>query len=279
MPESPPRRRIPVFTSVSIFLRALWNDRGHFLGLVRWDFKEAYLGTYIGLAWSFLKPLLYLAALSSGLKYGLGMKSPVEGIGLNTWLIGGLLPWMYISESLSTPIHSIVEHSYLVKKMKFNVSLIPLTKVVTALIIHVILVILFIAYLVANGKAPTWHWIQLPYLMACSTLLLAAIGLLTSSIYVFTRDIGQILSLVTTLAIWLTPVFWPAEMLEVTARRLLTLNPFTYIVEGYRDALLHAKWVFDEPGLTLGFWIVTSLAMVSSMLVFRRLNNHFADVI
>lgn len=271
--------RIPVATSISIFLTDLWKGRGNLLSLVKWDFQNAYLGTYIGLAWAFLKPLIYLTVISIGLSQGLGMKSPSEGVALPTWLICGLLPWMFISESLSSPIQSIVEHSYLVKKMKFNVSLIPLTKVLSALVIHVTLSVIFIAFLLAIGKQPTWHWIQLPYLMLCATLLLYALGLLSSSFYVFTRDIGQVFNLVTTLAIWVTPVFWSSDMLKGGIRILLYLNPFTYIVEGYRDCLINGRWLVADPEATLSFWTLTLSLLMASILVFRRLNNHFADAI
>lgn len=266
-------------TSVSIFLQALWMDRSSLFGLVKWDIREAYLGTYIGLAWAFLKPVLYLSVISIGLVKGFGMRSPVEGIALHTWLVCGLLPWMFISDALSNPIQSIVAHSYLVKKVRFNVSLVPLTKVLSALVIHLLLMVVFIAYLLVTGKNPSWHWIQLPYLMLCSTVLLGAFGLLTSSLYVFARDIGQVLNLATTLAIWVTPVFWPADRLKNEAGSLLYLNPFAYIVEGYRDALIQGRWLFDNPLPTLLFWALTLSLLITSMLVFRRLNNHFADVI
>jgi lipopolysaccharide transport system permease protein len=270
---------IPVVRSMSIFIENLWRDRGKFLELAKWDFREAYLGTYFGLAWALLKPMIYLGVLSLGLGYGLGMRSPIEGFGLNVWLICGLLPWMYISESLSSPVQSIVGHSYLVKKMKFNVSLIPLAKVTSILVTHIMLVVLFLVYLVAIGKRPSLQWLQIPYLMFCTTLLLSALGWLTSAIYVFMRDIGQIISLFTTLAIWLTPVFWSADMLKVLPKGVLSMNPFAYIVEGYRDSLLLDRWIFENPTPSLAFWVETVLALVLSMLVFRRLNNHFADVI
>lgn len=279
MSNSQDRQRIPVVTSVSIFLESLWRDRSNLLGLVKWDFREAYLGTYIGLAWAFLKPLLYLTVISIGLSQGFGMKSPVEGFALHTWLVCGLLPWLFISESLSSPIHSIVEHSYLVKKIKFNVSLIPLTKVLSALVIHVLLSVLFIVFLLAIGKHPTWHWFQLPYLILCATLLLCALGLFSASVYVFTRDIGQVFNLLTTLTIWVTPVFWSSDMLKGSRKILLYLNPFAYIVEGYRDSLIHGRWLFADPRPTLFFWALTLGLLTASILIFRRLNNHFADAI
>lgn len=279
MQKSQTQRIIPVVTSVSIFLDGLWKGRKSLLGLVRWDFQKVYLGTYIGLVWAILKPLLYLTVISMGLTLGLGMKSPVGGVALHTWLVCGLLPWMFISESLSSPIHSIVEHSYLVKKIKFNVSLIPLTKVLSALVIHILLSVMFIAFLLVTGKQPSWHWIQLPYLMLCATLLLSALGLLSASFFVFTRDVGQIFSLVTTLAIWVTPVFWSSGTLKGPSRILLYTNPFAYIVEGYRDSLINGRWIFAEPAATLVFWGLTITLLIVAMLVFRRLNNHFADAI
>ena len=265
-------------TSVSLFLQSFWNDRDNFADLVKWDFKEAYMGTYIGLTWALLKPIIFLVVISFGLSLGLGMKSPIEGMPLRYWLVCGLLPWMFISESLSNPIHSIVRHSYLVKKIKFNVSLIPISKIASAFLIHLLLMVLFLLFLVGTGKKPTWHWLQLPYLMLCATLLLSAISLMTASMYVFARDIGQIFNLVTTLGIWVTPVFWPSHMLKGIAKSLLFLNPFTYIVEGYRASLIDGRWhLGGMQGFV--FWVFTITLLIVSMLVFRRLDNHFADAI
>lgn len=195
------------------------------------------------------------------------------------WLICGMTPWLFISESLNSSTGSLLEYHYLIKKTTFNVSIIPFVKVLTSLLTHLVLLTGVSIYLWLNDIKPGIGWLQLPYLFLAGTIMMSALSWLLSAANVFIRDIGSGIGILITLMLWITPILWPAEALPTPLKPIAWLNPFHHLTEGYRKALLHNEWIFsDIPGL-LSFWLETLTLLIISMLVFRRLNNQFADVI
>lgn len=272
-------KRIPVITSISIFMGAFWNDRGLIPGMVWWDFKKRYLSSFIGVAWGFLQPALSLLIIGLAMRFGLRMSSLTDGTAYTPWLICGMIPWLFISESLQASTGSLLEYDYLIKKTTFNVSLIPFIKVLTGLLTHLVLLAGVGFYLWMIDIKPGIGWLQLPYLIIAGTLLMSALGWLLAAANVFIRDIGSALGLLITLMLWVTPILWPAEVLPPSLKPIAWLNPFHHITEGYRKAMLHNEWIFSDITGTLSFWLETLVLLIISMLVFRRLNNQFADVI
>jgi lipopolysaccharide transport system permease protein/teichoic acid transport system permease protein len=129
------------------------------------------------------------------------------------------------------------------------------------------------------GYRPTLYWLQLPYYLLATLVLVLGITWLTSAVVVFVRDLGQLVAMVVQFGFWLTPVFWSVAMLPERFQGLVQLNPVYYLVEGYRDSLIHQQWFWQKPGLTVQFWLVTLVLLAAGALVFRKLRPHFADVI
>lgn len=264
---------------MSIFINAFWRDRGRIPGMVWWDFKKRYLSSFIGVAWGFIQPALSLLIIGLAMRFGLRMDKVSDGTPYTPWLICGMIPWLFISETLHASTGSLLEYGYLIKKTTFNVSLIPFVKVMTGLMTHVVMVVFVGIYLWLNGITPGMGWLQMPYLFLAVTTLMSALGWLLAAAHVFIRDIGSALGILITLLMWVTPILWPADVLSPSMKPLAWLNPFYHITDGYRKAILHNECIFSDGTGTASFWIVTLSLLVISMLVFRRLNNHFADVI
>ena len=116
-----------------------------------------------------------------------------------------------------------------------------------------------------------------------AALLVLALGLsyITSSIVGFFRDLSEIINILLQILVWVTPIMWNIEtsLADGTLKTILKLNPMYYIVCGYRNALINKTWFWQTPKLTLYFWIVTLLIFGVGMLIFKRLKNHFADVL
>jgi ABC-type polysaccharide/polyol phosphate export permease len=264
---------------MSIFIHAFWKDRRRIPGMVWWDFKKKYLSSFIGVAWGFLQPALSLLIIGMAMRFGLRMGSLSDGTPYTPWLICGMIPWLFISETLQASTGSLLEYDYLIKKTTFNVSLIPFVKVLTGLMTHMVMVCGVGIYLWINDTRPGLGWLQLPYLLFAGTALMSALGWLLAAANVFIRDIGSALGILITLMLWVTPILWPAEVLSPAFRPVAWLNPFHHITDGYRKALLNNEWIFSDVTGTISFWMITIALLTVSMLVFRRLNNHFADVI
>ena len=139
-----------------IFLRfvvTLFKSRSLVYNLARRDIQSKYLGSYLNFLWAFVQPTITILLL--WFVFDVGFKvPPVEKYPFILWLIGGIIPWFFFSESLGNATNSILDYSYLVKKVVFKVSVIPIIKILSALFIHLFfIVVIFLAFLALRLQA------------------------------------------------------------------------------------------------------------------------------
>lgn len=261
------------------FLKTIYQQRHIIKKLVIRDFQKKYLGSYLGLPWAFIQPVSIILTLWLVFTIGLRGGNIAGDIPFLPWFICGMIPWFFINESITTSSGSLVSYSFLIKQTYFRVGVIPLITIITALIIHLFLVLIMILFVIGYGFYPSLYWLQLPYYLFGSVLLLVGLGWLTSALNVFIKDIKQVIGILLTLFFWLTPLIWPHTRLTGNQRYLVDLNPIFYITNGYREAFLNQGWFFDNIWLMLYFWFFVLVVFVSGALVFQRLKPHFADVL
>ena len=262
-----------------LFVAALFQQRHIVRELVRRDFQNKYLASYLGLPWAFIVPGMSIFVMWFALTYGLRVGPTADGLHYGVWFICGIIPWLFISEAISSSVGSLLEYGFLIRKTAFRVSIIPLIKILTAFIIHLVFVGILMGVCITYDFKPSLYWLQIPYLMAATLVLLLGITWLVSALNVFTRDAGQVVYVLLPILTWLTPIMWPYSILQGNMRFMVLLNPFFYITEGYRSILLYNRSVFANPELTLFFWGVTLGFFVTGAWVFKKLSPHFADVV
>ena len=259
------------------FLTALVHSRRLIFEFALRDFRLRYLGSSLGLLWAIIQPIV--TVLIFWFVFSVGFKAPpIDDFPFVLWLICGMVPWFFIAEILATGTGSVVESSYLVKKVVFRVSMLPIVKLLSGLGIHSFFIGLTLVMFILHGIVPDLYALQcFYYTFACGTLLLGFTWL-TSALNVFYKDIHQLITMFLQFGFWLTPIFWSINFVPAQYRIYLKLNPFYYIVQGYRDSLIHRVWFWEHPLYTLYFWSLTGVVLVAGALVFTRLRPHFADV-
>lgn len=110
-------------------------------------------------------------------------------------------------------------------------------------------------------------------------VLVYSLSLLTSSIILFFRDLGQIIGIVVSVGFWATPIGWQITMLPGIVQRLFKLNPMYYIVTGYRDAFVDKIYFWQRPYETLYFWVFCLVVLCIGAKIFKKLKPHFSDVL
>lgn len=259
-------------------LKDIWKDRLLLFSLSTKDFQRKYSGTFFGSFWAIVQPLLTIVVYWIAFQYG--FKSPdVNGVPYVVWFICGIVPWLYVTESISTASNCFVEYNYLIKKVKFNVVILPLVKILSAFYIHVFFCIIAVAIGAGLRVSPTIYLIQLVYYMVAGIILIFSITLITSSIVVFFRDLNQIISVVLLIGMWGTPIAWTLNGFPESIHKFFKLNPFFYIIEGYRDAILGRNWFWEHPYLTLYFWGVVLVLFIFGGRIYVKLRPHFADTV
>ena len=261
------------------FFADIFNSRQLLWELTKKDFQVRYLGSYLGVIWAFIQPLITI--LIFWFVFQVGFKSmPVENFPFILWLVTGMFPWFFIADSISCSVGAIADNSYLVKKVVFRVSLLPIVKIISALIVHLFFIgILFLMFL-AYGYYPNLYNLQIIYyLVAATLLLLLGFSWLSSALMVFLKDIGQLIGMLLQFGFWMTPIFWNFKIIPEKYAFFLKLNPAYYIIEGYRNCFIYQKWFWQDLSLTIYFWTFTGVFLLIGIIAFKKLRPHFADVL
>ncbi len=260
------------------FLRDIYKSKRLLIDLAKNDFKSRYMNNYLGILWAFVQPIGMIVMF--WFVFQVGFRAvPVDNFPFILWLMTGMIPWFFFAESLQSAANSILSNSFLVKKVVFRVSLLPIIQIISALIIHMFFITFLFGMFLYYGYSPTIYWLQIPYYLVCTIVLILGISWITSSIIVFFRDLGQILTMIIQSGFILTPIFWSINILPKEYQYLVELNPMHYIIEGYRNSLIYNIWFWEKIDLTLYFWVIALFFFFVGAVVFRKLRPHFADVL
>ena len=263
-------------------LKELIGKRRLVLDLAKADFKKRFVGSYFGIVWMFVQPIV--TVLIYWLIFGpIGFKSapPVPNASYIEWLIPGIAPWFFFSEALNCGTCCLQEYNYLVKKVVFRVEILPVVKLLSCLFVHGFFVLIMFAVFLISGRLPQPSWLQLIYYAFAASMLALALSYFTCAIQVFFKDMAQIVSICLQFGMWLTPIMYSEEMFAdyPWVISLLKINPFYYIAAGYRSSILTGDWFWERPRMTLYFWAVTAVLGFVGMKTFKRLRPHFSDVL
>ncbi|MCR5624756.1 MAG: ABC transporter permease [Lachnospiraceae bacterium] len=270
------RKGLAAFNMISDAIKS----RDMVVRLAKNDFKTKYAGSFLGIVWAFVQPvvtiLLYWFVFSIGFRSG-----NVGDYPFVLWLTAGLVPWFFFQDAWNGATTSMIEYNFLVKKVVFNVGILPVIKVIAALFVNAFFTVFAIFMFTVMGYFPGIHIIQLVYVLFCIIALALALSYITSAVVVFIRDVSHFLTVFLQMLMWLTPIMWNISMTDGIPwlKFLLHANPVFYIVQCYRDAMFGGKWFFEHGWWTLYFWAFTLIFMIIGGHVFKKLRPHFADVL
>lgn len=242
------------------------------------DFKTKFAGSFFGILWAFVQPVVTIALY--WFVFQVGFRSgDVGDFPFVLWLISGLVPWFFFQDAITAGTNCLIEYSYLVKKMVFQINILPFVKIISALFVHLFFILFTLVIFMVNGYMPTLYAIQLVYYLFCAIVLVSGITFATSAIVVFFKDLGQIVQIFLQIGMWMTPIMWNINMIPARFLWIIRLNPMYYIVDGFRDSLINHVWVWEKIGLTINFWVFTICIFLFGITIFKKLRVHFADVL
>ncbi len=250
----------------------------------RREVLSRYRGSLLGLGWSFLTPLLMLAVYTFVFREVFNARWPSSAPGngdsdftFALQVYAGLIVFNFFAEVLGRAPRLVLDQPNLVKKVVFPLEILPWVAILAALFhLAVNLVVLLGAVLLVNHSLPI-TLLALPLVIAVFIPLLLGLTWLLAALGVFLRDIGQLIGMVLTALMFLSPVFYPAQSLPERWRPLLAFNPLTQPIEQLRRVTLEGLW---PNWLVLGGYAM--LALMTAWLGarwFAATRKGFADVI
>lgn len=260
------------------FIRDIYFNKILLWNLTKKDFKKRYLGSYLGFLWAFIQPAI--TVIIFWFVFQIGFKSmPVDHFPFILWLICGMFPWFFFREAISSATYAIVYNSYLVKKVVFRVSLLPMVQIISAFIVHVFFIgILFFMFKI-YGYGFSFYNLQIIYYLFALMCFTFGLSLLTSTLVIFLKDIGPVVGMFLQFGFWGTPIFWSIDMIPQQYQWLIKCNPLYYIVTGYRDSFVYHIWFWDKGYTSVVFWLITLSVMLLGVFLFKKMRPHFADVL
>ena len=261
------------------FIKDIYDKRSILYELAKRDFQQQYMGSYLGFIWVYLQPLLFITILYLVFTFGLRTGSAHNGVPFSVYLVTGIITWFYIAENLNAGTRAIKQYSFLLKKVDFRLSMLPVVKLISSSLPHLffIFIALFIALL--NGIVPTFYTLQILYYFIAMIMFLLGFIWLTSSTNIFIPDVSKAVGVLVTFGFWITPIFWDISRIPDQYQWIIKLNPAVYIVEGYRDSIINHIWFWEKPWQTLYFWTLTFAILKVGITVFKKLRPHFAEVV
>lgn len=269
---------ITLFRIPADFIKDIFAKRRVIIQLVQNDLKSRYAGSAFGIIWAYIQPLVNMLVMWFVFQVGF-RNPPVNDIEFILWYLSANIPWLFFNDGIVSSANCLYEYGYLVKKMRFRTSLLPIIKVLSALFIHIFFIFFACFMFEIYGYAPRLMWLQVLYYSFADLCLMIGLSWLVASVSVFFKDFAQMVSISMSILFWLTPIFWDSSSMSAGILKFFRLNPLYYIVNGYRQSLIYGVGFWQEPSQTLYFWCVTVVFFILGALVFRRLRPHFADLI
>jgi lipopolysaccharide transport system permease protein len=266
-------------------LRELWVYRELIYFLTWRDLKVRYKQTALGVSWILLQPVVEMVVFT--LLFGGLLNVPSGGVPYPIFAFAALLPWNYFQGALSRSATTLVGSANLISKVYFPRLVIPISGVLSGLVDFAVSFVVMIILMFVYQVRATWAVLLLPAFLLLAMLTALGFGLWLSALNVRFRDVQHMVPYLVRVWMYITPVIYGSNLVQPESRfyevyrTILTLNPMSGVVEGFRWALLGTQladaappgWIFSVPVL------VTVVVLVSGAVFFRSTERTFADII
>ena len=263
----------PIFHSVTKHWQLVY-------AITRRNILTRYRGSFLGLLWSLVTPLLRLGIYTFVFGTILNVRWPNEAgdtLDFSAVLFAGLICHAFAAEILVQSTSLIIGNRQYVKKVIFPLESLPWVVVLAALFQLMVSSIVLVVYVFILKAELSWTVVFLPLPFVALALMMLAIAWLVSATAVFVRDVTQVVDLATVGLLFLSPIFFPVTALPEMLQPFIYLNPISFIVEQVRAILLYGEMP-DLVGL-LQYGVISLIACRLSLGWFQRLRPGFADVI
>lgn len=249
------------------------------LRMAAFELKGKYKMHYLGALWQIINPFIQIAIYWFIFGVGIRGGAPIGGTPFFLWLLSGLIPWLFISQTIIQGSNSVYSKISLVSKMKFPVSVLPSIKIVGNSFSFIVMLIFTIFILLIYKAFSGLYLLQLPYYLICLYFLLFGLTLLLSTLTTVIRDIQNMLQSIMRIMMYVLPIVWNVQKFPKIVVDILQLNPFFYIINGFRNSLIGGSWFFNDLSYTLYFWFITLLILLVGSSVHLKFRHKFVDYI
>jgi len=268
-------------TSPLALCKSLWRNRQLIVQMTKREVVGRYKGSVMGLLWSFLNPVFMLTVYTFVFSVVFKARWGVDGNDSKTQfavvLFVGMIVHGLFAEVVNRAPSLILANVNYVKKVIFPLEILPVITMCAALFHGLVsLAVLLIAFFIFNHSLQ-WTVIFIPLVLLPMVILTLGCAWMLASLGVFIRDVGQTIGIITTVMMFLSPVFFPVTALPEVYRPLIMANPLTFIIEQAREVLI---WGHSPNWIGLGIYaVVATVVAWAGYVWFQKTRKGFADVL
>ena len=235
------------------------------------EIRGKYKGSFLGVLWSFVNPLLMTLVYAIVFPFILRSTQPHYV----TFVVIGVLPWTWFTNVISQGTNTIVVNGGIIKKVYFPREILPISIVTSGLINFLISCIIIAIFLICSGIGFSFYILLLPLIVLIQYILMLGLIFITSAIDVYVRDAEYIIAFLVSMLFYATPILYSSDLFPAKFSWILNLNPLTTIINSYRDIFYYQTM----PNLkALGIVsLVSVLILIIGYKIFGKLKKGFAE--
>lgn len=259
---------------MSFDLKDLWTYRELLYFLAWRDVKIRYKQTAIGVLWAILQPVLTTAIFT--ILFSNFARFETKDVPYPLFALSGLMIWLFVHTSITMASNSFVGNVNLVTKVYFPRLIVPIAATLAGLVDLIFSLAILIILMIYYGVELTWQIALAPVFLLLAITQTIAFGTLFSALNVRFRDVKFALPFI--LQIWMivSPIFYPTSILSDKWLIVFAVNPLTGILDGFRSALFGTPFNWRIIGVS---FVSIVVLLVISLLIFKRMEDDFADLI
>ena len=259
---------------IKSIINDLYNYRELLKSNVKKEIRGKYKGSFLGILWSFVNPLLTTLVYAIVFPFILKNTEPHYV----TFLIIGILPWTYFVTVVNQSSGSILYSGNIIKKVYFPREILPISVNLSGLVNFLISCLIIFIFLICSGIGFSWYILFLPLIILTEFILLQGISLIVSAVNVYVRDFEYIINFILSMLFYATPVLYSSALFEGSIiRDLVRLNPMATIIDCYRDVLFYQSMLHIK---SLIIVLICSIILTwIGLKIFKKLERGFAEEI
>lgn len=249
----------------------LYNYRELLKSNVKKEIRGRYKGSFLGVLWSFVNPLLQVLVYAIVFPYIMRVKTP----NYLQYLIVGIIPWTFFTTVMNQGMITIRTNSDIIKKVYFPREILPISVVLSGLVNFFISCIIILLFCIFGGLGISWHLILLPFIAILQSLFSLGLVFALSAINIYIKDTEYIVQFILNMVFYATPILYQASLFPKKLRWAIDINPLGGMIEAYRDIfMLHRV----PPASSLIYLTIISIVVFFiGLAIFRKLEKGFAE--
>ncbi|MBQ8131501.1 MAG: ABC transporter permease [Bacilli bacterium] len=252
-------------------IKELYQYRELLKSNVKKEIRGKYKGSFLGVLWSFVNPLLM--TLVYAIVFPFLLRNSQDHY--TTFIVMAILPWNWFTTSIAQGTNTILVNGGIIKKVYFPRAILPISIVVSGLVNFLISCLIIGIFLICSGIGFSLNIIYLPIVILLQFMLQLGIILITSSIDVYVRDAEYIINFFISLLFYATPVLYSLDMFPAKFKFFLQLNPMATLISSYRDIFYYQT----APNfMLLGYvFVLAAFLLFIGIKIFNKLEKGFAE--